>query len=183
MPQPTSSGFNYLAIANNARSQPAPSQGGPGGDTLELGPMFSVETDLDTMVNPHIRKDTPPEKASVESSYQAYSKVFCIWRDWEACARCQNALASGHAILPVKDGDYECPHTQAKEYKAVMDKYLKGDCTIVSKEPFPTEGARFVHVEWMEVDPDEARRIKRLMEERKRNQIYPPNVEQAFKKD
>lgn len=99
------------------------------------------------------------------------------------CERCQNAIGSGHATLPMDNGDYTCPHTQLVDYKAVIDRYAKGDVAIVFKEVFPTEGARYVHLEWMEIDPDSARRMKTREEERRKNRVFPPDPEAAFRKD
>jgi hypothetical protein len=35
----------------------------------------------------------------------------------------------------------------------------------------------------MEIDPDSARRMKRREEERRKNRVFPPDPEAAFRKD
>lgn len=178
MPGPINTGFNYVTLATEARRQPPSTMGGPGGDVLEIPGFFQGE-----QANPHVNPETPPEKPGIETSYVSTTKVFCVWRDWAMCERCQNALGSGHATLPMASGDYTCPHTQLPEYKAVIDKHAKGDAAIVFKEVFSTEGARYAHLEWMEIDPEAARRMQEREKARQKDRVYPPNPEAAFRKD
>jgi hypothetical protein len=176
---PINTGFNYLAAAQSALEPPAPSQGGPGGDTLELLSAFKPMEETEKLIN----KNRSPEKPGVETAYVTFSKVFCLWRDYAACPRCQNAIASGHAMLPADEGDYDCPHNQSAEYKELLDSAMRGDITIVLQDRFPTmiPPARYCHVEWLAVDPDELRRMKRREENKKNNAIYPPDVAAAFR--
>lgn len=170
-------GFDYVRLAQGAKAIPVQPQGGPGG-FLELPPL--LETPL-VDVSEHLNERTDPDKPGVETAYNAYTRTFVTWRPWESCERCATALDSGHATLPALEGDYECPHTQKAAYLALLNKALAGDCIISTKEVFhasPPLQARYVCVEWMEVDAAALAKVKAA----KKDRVYPPDRAAAFAK-
>lgn len=173
-----SSGFNYAEIASKARTVPEVTEDGPS-NIVELAAVFKppVEWPDSKGQHPYIQTDIPEEKVAPEILFTASSKVFILWRPWERCRRCQQAIDSGHTVLP-EIGDYTCPHVENAEYKAVIDKGLRGDAVLTLKEAFNMQdGSRCVHVEWMEPDPVRKKEIEKMMEERKKNRVWPPDVE------
>lgn len=179
-------GFDYLKIAQGARTIPEPPQGRASSAT-EMAPLFEErETQEPFMREPQRNDDGTAEKVAVETTYRSFSKTFTIWRPWEACNRCGDAIAAQNVVIPSDAGDYECPHTQADEYKETVDRCLRGDGIITTKEVFnmpPPMNTRCAHLEWLEADPEELRKLKRQAEEQKKNQVYPPDVAGAFAKN
>lgn len=110
----------------------------------------------------------------------SFSKVFLVWRFWGECARCSADLKEGRASLP-DAGDYSCPHTQEEEYKAVVDRCLRGDAVLQARDYFNLkDGSRCVHIEWFEHDAEYLRQQQRKEEIRKKNRVWPPDPEAAF---
>lgn len=76
-------------------------------------------------------------------------RVFIIYRPWESCDRCNQAIANGEVVLPVEEGDYECPHTTIKAYRDVINKVLAGE--LVSggeQEIIQKDGSVCVSLRW-----------------------------------
>ncbi len=175
MPNNTS-GFNFAELVQASRDIPEMSQGSPG-VSHELPPSIKPARKNTTYVNPNI----PEGQLGVELFVTHHSRVFTIWRPWETCDRCKNLLETGHMDLSPTTGDWECPHTQRDEYKAVMDRGLKGHYAISLKEVFTLmNGVRCVHVEWLEPDEKQLRLQERLQKEKEQNRVYPPDVAAAF---
>jgi hypothetical protein len=172
-----SSGFKYPQIVQEARQLPAPSETEQGNVT-ELIPLV----DGNKLKNPFVAEESGEEKVGVELAYRVFSRVFVIWRPWEICKRCQDDLDTQKVVLP-NSGDYSCPHTQAVEYKEIVDRCLKGDGVVSTKEAFNLKnGTRCVHLEWLEADPERMAEFKKQEAERIKNQVYPPDVAGAFAK-
>lgn len=177
------SGFNYLKSAQGARRIPEPEGGQSANPVLELPSIFEEKEEAPT---PFIKPEVADDKVAVETTYRHFSRVFTLWRPHESCGRCKTAIDSGHVILPQDAGDYACPHTQTSEYKEVIDRGLRGDSVITVRDHFnnpPPINSRCVYVEWMEADPEALRKLVKEAEAKKKNQVYPPDVDGAFAKD
>jgi hypothetical protein len=110
----------------------------------------------------------------------AHSKVFTIWRDWEGCKRCLSDIDHQVVTLPAS-GDYTCPHTSEAEFKMTLDRCLAGDGALQSKEFFNLQnGTRCAHVVWMEADEKRLGEMKKAEEEKDKNWVYPPRLDQVF---
>jgi hypothetical protein len=123
-----------------------------------------------------IGKDAKPGKAGIELSYVSFSKVFVLWRPWEVCSRCSEALQDENNKIKLPDtGDYVCPHVQEKEFKVIKDKCLAGDHLLDRQEYFNLrDGTRCVHISWLEVDPVKMKQLEKLKKVReKMDNIYP----------
>lgn len=113
----------------------------------------------------------------VELAYNSFSKVFVLWRPWQKCPRCLEALADEEnedVQLPAV-GDYTCPHTQETEFKKVRDKILRGEAIRDREDFFSTsDESRCVHILWLEPDPHSLRQFKKMERVRKEmSNIYP----------
>jgi hypothetical protein len=115
-----------------------------------------------------------------ETAYVSFSKVFLLWRPWAECARCMREINSGSIQLP-ETGDHTCPHNQGNEYKHTVDRCLRGDAVLQSRNYFNLkDGTRCVHIEWMEYDADYLRQMQRKEEAKKKNRVWPPDPESKF---
>lgn len=178
---PFDSQFDYKKIIKDARTPVQDPQGNGQGTAVELPKLFEGEPKPPPVMSSEVSED----KISIEAAMRQFSKVFVIWRDWEECSRCSNDMEGDNpkVVLP-DEGDYTCPHVNRREYKEIVDKCLSGDGVITLKESFNLQnGNRCVHLEWMEADAEAMRKIKRRAEEKKKNQVWPPDVEGAFAKD
>ena len=176
-------GFDYLKMAEAARVAPEPPSGGPGGEGVELPPIF--ETKEEAEQHSRIETEANPNKPAISSAYRLYNRTFTLWRPWENCKRCMTAIDMGQVILPADSGDYRCPHNQNEEFKAIINKCLRGDGVIAVKDYFftpPPGNARCVYLEWMELDDKELERLKKEQEAKKETRVFPPDVAGAFEK-
>lgn len=173
------SGFDFVKMVEEARTYPDMLEGGPR-KVIEILPPIK---DPKVEENPHVERKIPDDKITVETHYLSHSKVFVLWRPWEACTRCTTAFQSDILSLPT-DGDYICPHTSNDEYRKTVDSFLKGDALITLRESFTLQdGTRCMHMEWLTIDPVQLKKQKQLEREREENQVYPPNLEKAFRKN
>lgn len=178
---PFDSQFDYKRIITDARTPAEDPQVTGQGTAVELPKLFDAEPKS----LPIMSSEVPEDKISIEAAMRQFTKVFIIWRDWEECSRCSHDMEGDNPKVVLPDtGDYICPHVNVKEYKETIDRCLKGEGVITVKENFNLQnGNRCVHLEWMEADADAMRKIKRMAEEKKKNQVWPPDVEGAFQKD
>lgn len=174
------SGFDFKRLVAEARTPMDESQSSQG-TAVELPKLF----DTPAKTPPVMSSEVPEDKVSIEAAMRQFTKVFTLWRDWEECKRCSNDMEGDNpkVVLP-DEGDYTCPHVQIKEYKETVDSCLGGNGVITIKESFNLpNGNRCVHLEWMEADEEAMKKIKKMEEEKRKNRVYPPDVEGAFKKD
>lgn len=167
------SGFDYVTLLQDGALGSLPSK------TPEFPPLFDTKK---KSVLPEIFNTEEAEPAQIAPSVTVrhFSKVFVIWKPWNECMRCTTAVNQGNVVLP-KASEYTCPHIQTAEYKEIIDKGLQGLLVIALKEHFNlADGTRCVHVEWMEEDPESAKKLKLLQERQKETRVYPPDVEGAF---
>ena len=189
------SGFDFLQIVEDSRKLPETPSGSPQG-AVELPAAKDPEK---KETNPFIEKDVPEDKVSVPTHYLSFSKVFVLWKNWEDCGKCAQQIAAEIKEREIRKADAEkrgevfveedddtervCPHNHRAEYKEVLDRCLRGRGVIVLREAFNLKnGTRCMHLEWVEADPEFLKMKKKLEEERKANQVYPPDVEGAFRK-
>lgn len=174
---PIENTFDFKQLIVEARTPPEPSEVGQG-TAVELPSLFEEPAKAPPVMSSEVKED----KVAIEVAMQQQTKVFTLWRPWETCRRCMAAIDAGEIVLPY-DGDHTCPHVQSAEYKTVVDHCLRGDAVLTSKEMFNLpNGARCVHVEWLKADEDSMRKLKRQLENKKQNAVYPPDVAGAFKK-
>jgi hypothetical protein len=170
----------FASIIESAREIPEkPTEG-----DLDIPQMFEREKS-----NPNIGKAEGGQ--ALELKYTSHSSVFMLWRPWWKCGRCNHDIEANakereddSTIQPLLPdvGDYTCPHNQTSEYKSIIDKCLS-DGYILRKEEFfnMVDGSRCVHVTWLEVDPDQMRKMAALEEFKKKHSVHPPNLEEAFR--
>ena len=173
------SGFNYAEVASKVRTVTVV-ESPPPSNVVELAQVFGPK--LEPKGNPYMEAGpVPDDKVAPEMYYLAFSKVYVIWRPWESCRRCMASIDHGTTVLP-EDGDYACPHTDQSKYKDVIDRGLRGDAVLTSKDTFNlADGSRCVHVEWLEPDPVRKRELEKLAKEKAENRVYPPDVEGFMK--
>jgi len=153
-----------------------------GGDNSPEMMMF----DLPNLFDVQQRPGAPPRpraqtgKMTVDLNCVSFSKVLVLWRPWENCPRCQLAMTEGRVEFP-EDGDYTCPHTQEKEYKAIKDLCLRGEAVLQKEEFFNVRSndTRCVHILWWTLDEASMAKINAKKDG---NAVYPPNPEAAFAK-
>ena len=169
--------FDFKRLVVESRTPPEPAEVGQG-TAVELPHLFEEPAKASPVISSEVQED----KVAIEVAMHQHTKVFTLWRPWEECRRCWKAVENGDVELP-EEGDYSCPHVQAAEYKTVIDACLKGDSVLTTKEMFNLpNGSRCAHVEWLVADQDSMRKLKRQMENKKQNSVYPPDVAGAFKK-
>jgi hypothetical protein len=136
----------------------------PGGNIFR-----SAQNDL-------IGKDVPPGKVGIQLVYLSFSKVFVIWRPWESCSRCNEAIQDESNKIKLPDvGDYVCPHVQEADFKTIRDKCLSGEFLLDRQEFFNLrDGTRCVHISWLEADAEKLKQMEQLKKVReKMDNIYP----------
>jgi hypothetical protein len=171
----------FANIIEEARKVPDNAE--PTGD-IDIPQMFQKDPG-----NPNIGKADGGQ--GLELKYTGHSAVFLLWRPWAKCGRCSRDI-DANAELMEKDptvepllpdvGDYTCPHNQTTDYKNIIDRCLS-DGFILRKEEFfnMVDGTRCVHITWLEVDPAQAKALALAEEIKKKTQVHPPNLEEAFK--
>jgi len=189
------SGFDFLQMMEDSRRLPETPTGGPS-KAVELPAASEQPSDG---VNPFLEHEVPTDKVSVPTHFLSFSRVFVLWKNWEDCAKCieevtteRNTFEARKAEAERKGEKFEeeldnrereCPHNHRKEYKETIDRCLRGDGVIVLREAFNLKnGTRCMHLEWLEADPEFVKQQKKIEEERRANQVYPPDVEAAFNK-
>ena len=126
--------------------------------------------------NDLIGKEVSPGKAGIELSYRSFSKVFVLWRPWEVCSRCNEAINDETNSVKLPEvGDYVCPHVQEEDFKIIRDKCLGGEYLLDRQEYFNLrDGTRCVHISWLEVDPVKIKQLEKLQKAREKlSNIYP----------
>jgi hypothetical protein len=110
-----------------------------------------------------------------------FSKVFVLWRPYEACPRCSNELNAGETQIPV-EGDYTCPHNDNAAYETVVNLCLSGKALMQKQEFFNRRenDARCVHIMWMIADPRHIAEIENKKKAKEKDQVYPPNPKKVF---
>lgn len=162
------SGFDFMQLVNESRTLPEIQNGAPH-RIVELPP---TENGENLKKNPHVEDEIPDDKITVETHYLSHSRIFVLWRPWETCARC---------LSNAEQTDYCCPHNDNADYRQVVDSCLRGDALIILREAFTLkDGIRCMHLEWLTIDPKFLAEQKRLEEQRRENQVYPPDIERAF---
>lgn len=141
---------------------------------LDIPQMFEKEPP-----NPNI--GTAKDGSGLELRYTSHSAVYVLWRPWWKCGRCKKDIEKDESLLP-EVGDYNCPHNNTANYKSIVDRCLSGDF-IRQQEEFNTlvDGTRIVHVVWLETDPEQTKKLVKAEAYKKANQVWPPNIEEAFK--
>jgi len=188
------SGFDFLQIVEDSRKLPETPTGSAQG-AVELPPAALQEEDK----NPFLEKEVPEDKVAVPTHYLSFSRVFVLWKNWEDCGKCLSQVAAEQAAYEARkveaekkgerfteeldDSERTCHHNHRQEYKETLDRCLRGDGVIVLREAFNLKnGTLCMHLEWGEADPEYVKRQKEIEEAKKANQVYPPDVEGAFRK-
>ncbi len=177
---PLDTQFDFKQLIQEARNVPIEPETGQG-TAVELPALFEKPV----KAPPVMTSEVPEDKVAIEVAMHAYSKVYTLWRPWEDCKRCFNDMGGEDpkVVLP-DEGDYSCPHVQVREYRESVDRCLSGKGVITTREMFNLpNGARCVHLEWMESDEKAMAKLKRMAEAKKRDAVYPPDVEGAFLRD
>lgn len=141
---------------------------------LDIPQMFPRE-----LPNPNIK--IGKDGLGLELSYTVHSAVYVLWRPWWKCNRCKKDIDKDDSLLP-EVGDYNCPHNNTVDYKRIVDRCLSGDFIRQQEEFFTlVDGTRMVHIIWLETDPEQVKRLIEAEANKKANQVWPPNIEEAFK--
>ena len=173
--------FDFKQLVVDARTPPTPTDDPGQGTAVEMPALFEAPA----KAPPVMTSEVPEDKVAIEVAMNQFTRVFTLWRPWEDCTRCAGDMVGDEpkVVLPDK-GDYTCPHVSTDEYKEIVDRCLTGAGVITTKEMFNLpNGARCVHLEWMEADEQAIRKLKREVEAKKRNKVYPPDPEAAFRRD
>jgi hypothetical protein len=120
--------------------------------------------------------DVKEGKPAIELAVTSFSEVFVLWRPWETCGRCKDAINDELNEIELPEvGDYTCPHVQKAEFKEVRDKCLRGDGLLSNEEFFNLKnGTRCVHIAWLEPDQAELKKLEKLKKIQQKNRdIYP----------
>lgn len=171
--------FDFKQLITEARTPAEIPEVGQG-TAEELPKLFEEPSKTPPIMSTSVAED----KVSIEVAMEQHTRVFTLWRPWEECSRCTLDMGGDNpkVVLP-DEGEYECPHVQLEVYKNTVDSCLRGDAVLTAKEMFNLQnGTRCAHIEWMVADPIAMAKLKKDMEEKKKNQVYPPDVAGAFKK-
>ena len=113
-----------------------------------------------------------------------HSRVFVLWRPYEACPRCSNDINSGDVQIP-ENGDYACPHNDNHEYEQIVNICLSGKALLQKQEFFNRRenDARCVHIMWMIADPEHVAELEKKKKDKKKDAVYPPNPQKVFEEE
>lgn len=116
-------GGSFAQILAAAQSKP-PSPDGDGKDLSDGFPLPVAEHHrvVDTSKDPAARG----VNGLIAYDFETVTVGFTVFRPWEACERCREDIANMRVTLP-SVGDYSCPHTNSKEYDAVVNKILAAE--------------------------------------------------------
>lgn len=151
-------------------------------------PGMRTDFDLPSIFSPTVDLFAE-EKKDVETEEQptavprmnCHTRTFTLWRPFEGCKRCKNAIEKGYLILPEDEGDYTCKHVQRKEYEEIINKIMRGRGIKQHEEFFMLgEGVRCVQIVWLEPDPEYLKELKAQQKKKEENRVYPPNPEKVF---
>lgn len=147
MPIKPDAGSDFASVLNAAMRPPEPpTEGGkdlPDGFPFSTAPTHRV---LDTSESDGI-------PGVVAYDFRVRRKVFTIFRPWDSCARCGNAIAAGNEVLP-EVGDFECPHTQVDDYETITNQILEGKLLFGSEQEITQkDGSIVVSLRWYEKSP------------------------------
>lgn len=174
------SGFDFMKMVQDSRVIPEVPSGGRPQKIIELLPAIKDGGNL-KRDNPFVEDDIPDDKISVPMHYISFSKIFVLWRSWDGCTQCVTDIQAKKVALP-DEGSYCCPHTDSVLYKRTVDECLRGDGVITLREAYTLkDGMRCMHMEWLQADPDYLREMERQENLRKENQVYPPDLDKAFR--
>jgi len=168
----------------------------PGNDNETFASVIDASREVPKSAEPKLELDIPqmfPQKApnpnvgeikeggGLELKYTAHSAVYVLWKPWWKCGRCKRDIEKDETLLP-DVGDYNCPHNNTADYKEIVDRCLSGDF-IRQQEEFTNlvDGTRTVHIVWLETDPEQMKKLAEAEAAKKAAQVYPPNIEEAFK--
>lgn len=150
-------GDDFASVMSQSMQPPPLGEGGrdlPDGFPLPQQPHHRV---VDSV------KEPEGVDGAVAYDFTVRRAVFLIYRSWEECSRCANALATHQAELP-EEGDYVCPHVNLGAYKEVVDRALDGKIIIApEQEHVQKDGSIIISLRWYEpkLDPKKAKRVAR----------------------
>ncbi len=98
--------------------------------------------------------DTSNDPTAIEGliayDFTVHRGVYMIYRPWESCRRCLEAIGN-NMIQPPVDGDMTCTHTQMAAYEAVINRTLSGEFLAGSEQDvIQKDGSIVVSVKWYE---------------------------------
>jgi hypothetical protein len=112
-----------------------------------------------------VTSDDPANPYGIDISvidYTFHHRVFLIWRPWNKCSRCKDALDRGSLQLP-ETGDHVCPHTHLEEYRRVTQAMLDGGQLRQSiQESTLVDGSIQISLAWL-VPKVDRKKVKELM--------------------
>ena len=120
--------------------------------------------------------DLKEGQPAIELAVKSFSEVFVLWRPWEVCERCKDAIKDPEDEIELPAvGDYTCPHVQKAEFKEARDKCLSGEALLSNEEFFNLRnGTRCVHIAWLEPDQKVMKKLDKLKKVREENRaLYP----------
>lgn len=86
----------------------------------------------------------------VAYDFTGFRAVFLIYRPWDGCRRCVEAMGNGTVTLPV-DGDYTCPHTDLVKYQNILNRCLAGEYLAGGEnELVQKDGSVVISMKWFE---------------------------------
>lgn len=116
-------------------------------------------------VAPHHRvvdasQDPRGIEGTIAYDFTVFRDVFMIYRPWEGCRRCAEAIGNQLVTIPT-DGDYSCPHTDKLRYQGIVNRCLAGELLMGSEnEVVQKDGSIVVSMKWFEkkLNPRRARK-------------------------
>lgn len=137
-------GHDFAAVIAEAQRLPEAEEHGrdlPDGFPFRANPAHRVVNELDPDAIPGV----------VAYDFKLHRQVFTIYRSWEGCSRCMNAIASQQAVVPQEKGDYTCPHNNKQEYETICNQILEGKLIFGSEqEVVQKDGTIVVSLRWYE---------------------------------
>lgn len=169
MPGPNQGNDSFASVLSRAQQLPevADGQGKDLPDGFPL-PVATHHKVVDTA------KDPTAIEGMVAYDFTCHRAIYLIYRPWDVCKRCTEALGNGHVALPT-DGDYTCPHTDLAKYQVTVNRTLSGEALYGSEnEVVQKDGSIVISVKWYE---------KKLNPNRKKSKIAPTQPGQRDEPD
>lgn len=145
MPGPPANTEGFAALLGKALQTPEISSG----DGQDLPDGFPLP-----VAQHHRVVDTTKDPRAIEGliayDFTCRRGVFLIFRPYDGCNRCAQAIASNQVMIPVV-GDYTCPHTLLADYEGILNKTLSGEYLFGSEnEVVQKDGSIVISLKWFE---------------------------------
>ena len=149
----TDVGSDFATVLSRAQDLPSPDP-----DGRDLADTFPFSPPPHHNVVDSKDEDPRAIQGITKYRFRVHHRVFTLWRPWDSCGRCKDAIANGQAILP-DVGDYCCPHNERSDYEKTANDILAARLLVGSEQEVVTrDGSIVISLRWYEPIPGKKER-------------------------